>query len=697
MLSMLLNKHSSKSGFTLIEMLVIAPIVILMIGFFISFLINITGEVLASRSQNVLAYNIQDTLDRIEQDVKSSAAFLATNNIDLVSPQGYNNDTTPFDNADAISGTKLILNSYATTLNPLTLGNNSTIYAANQPNSCGSSNVSQNTLMYTNIIYFVKNGTLWRRTVLPANYATLACQPMWQQPSCAPDTTGSMCVTQDVRLVDNVSTFSVAYYPSVGSTAVDANAANSGLSDSDRAAAMNSDNTVGVTITATQTVAGRTISQSATLRAIGINNDRTATVAVSTPTVVTQPSNVSVSDTATNTTFTAAAAPDGTLAQWQQSTDSGASWTNIGGATSPTLTLPTVSVYMNGYQYRVIFGNNAGSTTSNAATLTVTSASWTPIVYQNNWHDYGLPYTPAGFRKTSAGMIVLEGLSASRGTPGTNEIIGTLPLGYRPSENLIFQNNSNGAGGRIDVWPDGTIRFVVGNAAWFSLDGITFMPSGTTFTAIPLQNSWVFYGAPWATPGYMVDSNGRVHLKGLIGGGTAASGTVLTSVPDDLQPSGFEFLSADNSNAFGVIALEYVNSNIYTRGGSNSYLSLQALWYPSSYTGWTALTPLNGFTYYGSPYSTPRYTKSTDGQVVIKGLLKGGSTTANTIIANLPPAYCPKQQSLQTVVANGTWGRVDITPGTASGCNIIVGQAASISTAYTSLDNVNYYADYTAP
>jgi hypothetical protein len=71
--------------------------------------------------------------------------------------------------------------------------------------------------------------------------------------------------------------------------------------------------------------------------------------------------------------------------QWEESTDSGATWHNVGSATvshSARLTLGIVFGYfyptryhvdssMDGYQYRVTFTNLVGSTTSNVATLTV--------------------------------------------------------------------------------------------------------------------------------------------------------------------------------------------------------------------------------------------------------------------------------------------------------------------------------------
>jgi hypothetical protein len=93
------------------------------------------------------------------------------------------------------------------------------------------------------------------------------------------------------------------------------------------------------------------------------------------PTITAQPSDqaVTAGDTAS---FTAAA--DGYPAptvQWQVSTDGGASFTDLPGATAPTLSFVPTSVADTGNLYRAVFSNSAGSATSVAAALTVSPAA----------------------------------------------------------------------------------------------------------------------------------------------------------------------------------------------------------------------------------------------------------------------------------------------------------------------------------
>ena len=82
-----------------------------------------------------------------------------------------------------------------------------------------------------------------------------------------------------------------------------------------------------------------------------------------------------------NSTFTVAASgnPAPTY-QWQLSTDGWNTWTNLidtapySGTATGTLTITGVTTALNGYQYRCLVFNPAGSTTSVAATLTVNTA-----------------------------------------------------------------------------------------------------------------------------------------------------------------------------------------------------------------------------------------------------------------------------------------------------------------------------------
>ncbi len=72
---------------------------------------------------------------------------------------------------------------------------------------------------------------------------------------------------------------------------------------------------------------------------------------------------------------------DGTpdpLVQWQRSIDDGNTWTDIPGADDKSYTEANVTIAMDQYQYRAVFSNDCGSTTSTIAVLTVNEA---PLVF----------------------------------------------------------------------------------------------------------------------------------------------------------------------------------------------------------------------------------------------------------------------------------------------------------------------------
>jgi hypothetical protein len=90
------------------------------------------------------------------------------------------------------------------------------------------------------------------------------------------------------------------------------------------------------------------------------------------PAVTTQPTSQTVS-AGDGVQFDAAATgiPAPTV-QWQVSTDNGSSWSDVATAIDTSLSF-TAAYSENGNQYRAVFTNDAGSTPSDAATLTVTA------------------------------------------------------------------------------------------------------------------------------------------------------------------------------------------------------------------------------------------------------------------------------------------------------------------------------------
>ncbi len=679
-----------KNGFTIVELLIIAPIVILVIGTFIAVIVNMTGEVLTTRGANALAYNIQDSLNRIEADVKLSTTFLSTNNISpLTSPQGYDDGTASFTNVGA-NGNMLILNTLATTGNPLS-STSGVVYLQNMPNSCGSTQYNQNTPMTMNVVYFVKNNTLWRRTLTPANYLTAGCATPWQQPSCNPAITGAFCKTQDERLIDgiNPSDFNIQYYNNASATSADSVASDSSQNDATRFAALQADTTVVASINMNQTIAGRSVSQSGSIRATKLDSIA-STIAVVAP-ITTVPAAPSVTATLS--------VPDQYIFSWGRVANADtytinysiAGGTYVAGATNQNITSYTISAQRGQSICVTVYANNSvGSSPYGSSCATI--PDWYNLTYQNGWSDYGGGYATGAYTKTSAGVVVLKGLVKRTGTPTAGETIAVLPVGYRPSEMIMFGTSTSTSGAdataRIDIYPTGAIVYNTGSGGWLSLDRMMFIPSGSSYTWSLLSpiNGWVNYGGGWATAGYTRDSAGHTFIKGLVGNGTTTDGTPIITIPTSYTSDQYLHVASTSNNTFDDIGVD-TSGNIVPKGNAlNAYKSLQISFLSPGYATWNALTLQSGWIAYPG-FATPSYAKTADGMVSVKGLMYGGNTTAGLIIANLPTGYRPKEMHIFEEACANTYCRVDVWPNG----NII--QNGGMQSGWSSLDSISFMAE----
>lgn len=112
-----------------------------------------------------------------------------------------------------------------------------------------------------------------------------------------------------------------------------------------------------------------------------ITNAATLTVQTA-PQITLSPSNVSTTaGSQVSFSATASGTPTPTV-QWQLSTNSGASWSPISGATAATYSF-IAQTGQSGDLYRALFSNSAGSTPSDPASLSVAQGSTGPVVLTN--------------------------------------------------------------------------------------------------------------------------------------------------------------------------------------------------------------------------------------------------------------------------------------------------------------------------
>jgi alpha-tubulin suppressor-like RCC1 family protein len=157
-----------------------------------------------------------------------------------------------------------------------------------------------------------------------------------------------------------------------------------------------------LTLTAVKTSLNGHLYRAVFKNTIATTDSEAATLTVQVkPAVTKQPQNATV-NVGNNATFEATASGFPVPAvQWQVSPDGGFTWEAIEGATSTVLTVANVSHSQDGYQYRAVFTNGAGSVTTNAAMLTVLSP---PAILQQPSSVIVMVGEPATFEAEATGF-----------------------------------------------------------------------------------------------------------------------------------------------------------------------------------------------------------------------------------------------------------------------------------------------------
>ena len=284
----------------------------------------------------------------------------------------------------------------------------------------------------------------------------------------------------------------------------------------------------------------------------GTANDATVTLLGIPPAVSTQPSDTSVI-AGQQASFTAAAsgAPTPTV-QWQESSDGGANFTDIGGATSATYTFTPV-VGQNGHKFRAVFTNDFGSDTSTAATLTVVSPpaitaafGVSSVVLNNN--------TTLTFTVTNPNTIPLTGVAFT----------DTLPSGLV----VATPNGQSGTTG------GGTVTATAGSGS-ISLTGATVPASGNISFVVNVTGT---------TAGV---KNNSVQVTSTEGGnGNTSNGTLTVVAPPVI------------TQAFGVpsIALNGSTTLTFTVQNNNTTTTLTGIGFSETLPAGLVVTTPNGLT-----------------------------------------------------------------------------------------------------
>jgi len=98
---------------------------------------------------------------------------------------------------------------------------------------------------------------------------------------------------------------------------------------------------------------------------------------------------------------------------------------------------------------------------------------WVAPTLLNSWINFGAGFAVAGYYKDGSGIVRLKGLIGS-GTTTVGTALFTLPVGYRPSEAMIFVANSGGTIAEVRVETNGNVAIHIGTNTFLSLQTVAF-------------------------------------------------------------------------------------------------------------------------------------------------------------------------------------------------------------------------------
>jgi hypothetical protein len=133
---------------------------------------------------------------------------------------------------------------------------------------------------------------------------------------------------------------------------------------------------------------------------------------------------------------------------------------------------------------KIIDGGNVGVGTTNPQVKlhvngsllcnAIVTENWITPTFQDSWSNYGGGTNTLAYYKDMSGRVFLKGL-VSGGLVGDTRTIFTLPIGYRPSAQVLALVLTHpNTFGRVDILADGRVVPSVVNSANVSLDLVSF-------------------------------------------------------------------------------------------------------------------------------------------------------------------------------------------------------------------------------
>jgi hypothetical protein len=292
----------------------------------------------------------------------------------------------------------------------------------------------------------------------------------------------------------------------------------------------------------------------------GVSNSVTSSAVMLTVTPVTVAPAISVQPAGQTITagqdasFSVTASGTSLSYQWRRSTDGGANFTDIAGATNATLTLTAVPLADNAHQFRVVVSNSAGSVTSNTALLTVNPAQIIPAFSTQPASQSVIAPNTATFSVVATGTpspTLQWQLSTNAGGSFT-DIVGATGSSYTTPATGAGDN-----GNQYQVVATNASGTATSTAATLTVNvpvapGFTTQPANVTITeGQNAQFTVAVSGTPTPTLQWQLSTDGGSNWSNI----TGETGSTYTAVAPAQANSGRQFRCVA-SNSEGI-----VNSN----------------------------------------------------------------------------------------------------------------------------------------
>lgn len=306
------------------------------------------------------------------------------------------------------------------------------------------------------------------------------------------------------------------------------------------------------------------------------------------PGITAQPAGQTVTPGSSVSFLAAASGFPAPTAQWQVSTDGGVSFTDIGGATSPTFTF-TATLADSGHRFRAVFSNVVSSATTNAATLTVgtapafTSADHTTFAV-GAAGSFGVTVSGIPNATITATPLPSWLLLTDNGN-GTATLAGTPPVGSGRSYTFTMQAANGIAPAATQTFTlivteapsissPNHAAFVVGTAGTFTVTTVAGFPISTTITeagALPpgvsFNDNGNGTGTLFGTPG--ANTGGSYPLTFTAGNGAGAvaqSFTLTVGQPPAVTSVDHATFTAGTAGTFTVTTTGFPTAAISQTG-----------------------------------------------------------------------------------------------------------------------------------